>query len=92
MSFRLGLGHIALDFAATLGARATEPVERLPRTTELAAWLQASEAVPHLPAEMAMTDVQLHGARKLREAIHSLIVASLDSTPPSQPDITLVNA
>jgi predicted RNA-binding Zn ribbon-like protein len=92
MSFRLGLGHIALDFAATLGARAAAPVERLPRTTELAAWLQTSGAVPDLPAEMAVTEVQLREARKLREAIHSLIVASLDSTLPSPADIAFVNA
>ena len=91
MSFRLGLGHIALDFVATLGARAAEPVERLPRTTELAAWLQASGALRDLP-QVAVTEVELREAKNLREAIHSLIVAAIDSRPPSEQDIKLVNA
>ena len=37
--FRLGLGHVTLDFLATLGRRAGSPIERLAVPADLSRWI-----------------------------------------------------
>ena len=37
--FRLGLGHVTLDFLATLGGRAGSKIERLAAPADLSRWI-----------------------------------------------------
>jgi predicted RNA-binding Zn ribbon-like protein len=63
--FRLGLGHIALDFTATVGGRSSTAVERLASADDLSRWLRAAG----LADAPAVGDDELAKARELREAI-----------------------
>jgi predicted RNA-binding Zn ribbon-like protein len=89
MRFSFHRGSPALDFAGTVGSRASAtPEERLPDPAALAAWLRAAglaEAARPTPAE-------LREAWALREAIYRLGVARVDGRRPDRGDLATLNA
>jgi predicted RNA-binding Zn ribbon-like protein len=69
MTFSFHRGSLALDFAGTLGSRASEaPEERIPDVDALSAWLRDAGLVE----DAATTEAELAQGRRLREAIHQL--------------------
>jgi predicted RNA-binding Zn ribbon-like protein len=88
MTFSFHRGSLALDFAGTLGSRASETVEeRIPDTDSLAAWLREAGLVE----DAAPTESQLAEARKLREAIYQLGAAIVAGRPLSPRALAAVN-
>lgn len=74
--FRFRGGHVALDLAATLAARAkAQPRELLDQPASLLRWLESAG----LPAHGA-TEADLQAARELREAIYALALARIAGT------------
>ena len=85
--FRFGLGHVTLDFLATLGRRAGSPLERLAAPADLSRWLaDAGIAAASRPSREL-----LHDARELREAIYRVLDCARDGARPGAPDLRLVN-
>src|SRR5262245_23318137 len=89
MSFGFHRGSLALDFAGTVGSRASPaPEERLPDADALAAWLREAGLVDDAqpaPAELA-------AAHRLREAIYALGAARVVGRPADAKDVAVVNA
>lgn len=78
VSFSFHRGSLALDFAGTLGSRASDaPEERIPDVDSLSAWLREAGLVE----DAAATAEELAQARKLREAIHQLGDAIIAERP-----------
>lgn len=86
--FRLGNEVLAFRFTATLGERRGDPVERIPSTTRLGAWLRANGLVDD---ETPVTTTELHDAQQLREAIHRAGTAVASGQAPSPVDEKLLN-
>lgn len=86
-SFRLGLGHPALELVATLAGRHRQPTERLVDPTDLDRWLAATG----LAANAGCAPSQLTQARRLREAIYRLIEAARMDKRAKPHDVALVN-
>ena len=85
--FRFGLGHVTLDFLATLGRRAGSPLERLAAPADLSRWLaDAGIAAASRPSRELLDD-----ARELREAIRRVLDRARDGGRPGAPDLRLVN-
>jgi predicted RNA-binding Zn ribbon-like protein len=85
--FRLGLGHAALEFVATLGRRHAVPVEQLAGPADLNRWLEAAGI-----ASGAVCDrMLLMRARELREAIYRIVVVAREGRAPARADLELVN-
>ena len=79
-------GRPCLDLVATLGKRHdTEPVERIPDPAALGRWLAAAGILPAPPAIDAR---HLDRARRLREAINTLVRV----TPADPAAVATVNA
>ena len=75
--FRLGLGHVALDFVATLGRRAGQPVEKLTEPADLTRWLTEAGLLDADHAGTARpTARRLADALALREATYRILVAA----------------
>ncbi|MET7426755.1 ABATE domain-containing protein [Dactylosporangium sp. NPDC005555] len=75
MSFRQGSGRLCLDFVHTLRDRGTgSPAEDLPDGPALAAWVRQVGPVAPPPGSSVPAAI-LAGARRLREAVHALVVA-----------------
>ena len=89
--FRFVGGRVCLDFAATLGKRHTEPVERLTDPAALVRWL--GEAGLHSPGAAAprVGEVGLAQARTLREAVNRLVRAAMTGRPYDRADAAVVN-
>jgi len=86
--FRLGLGHPALEFVATLAGRQREPFERLAAPDDLSRWLELTGL-----AAGAQCDAELlRAARELREAIYRVVVAARERAAAEAVDVELVNA
>jgi predicted RNA-binding Zn ribbon-like protein len=85
--FRLGLGHIALELAATLGGRRRQPVERLVRPSDLERWFRASNVASDISAD----DTLLADTRELRDAIHRVLVAAREGEAATGSDVELIN-
>jgi predicted RNA-binding Zn ribbon-like protein len=85
--FRFGLGHVTLDFLATLGGRAGSRIERLAVPRDLSRWIAEAgiAAAPCASSEL------LDGARALREAIRRLLDCAREGGRPSASDLRLVN-
>ncbi|MFI5735012.1 CGNR zinc finger domain-containing protein [Kribbella sp. NPDC051587] len=81
----------ALDFVGTLiGRRDHAPVEMLPTSLHLAAWLRDSEIVDD---KVFCSDRDLANARAVREAIYLLVAEQLHGEPSHDTEATaLVNA
>jgi predicted RNA-binding Zn ribbon-like protein len=87
-NFRFGLGHPVLEFVATLAGRRREPIERLARPGDLAAWLRLAD-VPAAPR--GCTPSELAAAVELREAVFRLIDAARHGKRGARADRELVN-
>ena len=85
--FRFGLGHVTLDFLATLGRRAGSPLERLAVPADLSRWIAEAgiAAAPRASGEL------LDDARELREAIRRLLECAREGQRPAAADLRLVN-
>ena len=85
--FRLGLGHVTLDFLATLGRRAGSPIERLADPADLSRWIAEAgiAAAPRTNPEL------LNDARELREAIRRVLGGAREGRRPAASDLRLVN-
>jgi predicted RNA-binding Zn ribbon-like protein len=87
MSFRQGTGRLCLDFAHTLRDRGTgTPVEDLSDGAALAAWVRQFGPVAPPPAGSVPTAI-LAAARRLREAVHALVVAGAAAAPAAVRDV-----
>jgi predicted RNA-binding Zn ribbon-like protein len=78
-------GRPCLDLVATLGKRHADPVERLPDPETLGRWFVAAGLLSAAPPVHAR---DLHRARRLREAIHTLV----RSVPTDAGAVALLNA
>jgi predicted RNA-binding Zn ribbon-like protein len=85
--FRFGLGHVTLDFLATLGRRAGRQIERLAAPPDLSHWIAEAgiAAAPRASRQL------LDDARELREAIRRLLDCARGGGRPSASDLMLVN-
>ncbi len=85
--FRFGLGHVTLDFLATLGGRAGSQIERLAAPPDLSGWIAEAgiAAAPCASREL------LDGALELREAIRRVLECAREGRRPSGSDLRLVN-
>jgi predicted RNA-binding Zn ribbon-like protein len=99
--FVIAGGRPCLDLVATLGKRHdTEPIERIPDPAALGRWLAAAGLLPAPPA----VDIgHLDRARRLREAINTLVrvtpadpaavaTVNTEARRPDQPPQLTVNA
>lgn len=85
--FRFGLGHVTLDFLATLGGQPGSRIERLAAPGDLSRWIaEAGLAAAPDPSHQLLDD-----ARQLREAIRRVLDSARDGGRPSAPDLRLVN-
>ena len=85
--FRFGLGHVTLDFLATLGGRAGSRIERLAVPRDLSRWIAGAgmAAAPCASSEL------LDDARALREAIRRVLDCAREGGRPGASDLRLVN-
>jgi len=88
LSFRFRSGRPSLDFAATLGGRHREPVERLAEPEDLARWLRESGMID---ISRSPTKGELAAAKDLREVIYRIAVAVIAGTPLRWDDTDLLN-
>lgn len=89
MTFSFHRGSLALDFAGTVGSRASPaPEERLPDVAALALWL--SEA--GLGDDLRPTQADLEAARALRQSIFELGTALLAGRPLGRRALATLNA
>jgi predicted RNA-binding Zn ribbon-like protein len=86
-NFRFGLGHVTLDFLATLGGRAGSQIERLAAPSDLSRWLTEAgiAAAPRASREL------LDEARELRGAIRNVLDCAREGRRPGSSDLGLVN-
>lgn len=79
LAFRFDCGAVWLNLLATKGRSfSTEPVERLPTAARLADWLEHCELSPVRPPG----EDDLEQARRLRESLRFLALATVDEQPP----------
>ncbi|MCX4091697.1 CGNR zinc finger domain-containing protein [Nocardia sp. alder85J] len=82
--FRHGAGRLCLDFLRTLRHRgAPGETDELPDAAALAAWITRCGPCPALPDPAAVDT-----ARRLREAVHTLIACARATGPASGPPAT----
>jgi len=86
--FRFGLGHLALEFLATLANRFGDPLERLATPRDLERWLEQAEVASRARCD----DGLLADGRMLREAISRVLEAARGSRHPGRDDLELINA
>lgn len=86
--FRLGLGHLALEFAATLAGRFGTEDERLQRPGDLNRWLSLSGLADDAHCDREL----LEEAHELREAIYRLLTQRRAGERPAAPDRDILNA
>jgi predicted RNA-binding Zn ribbon-like protein len=87
MRFEFVSDHLALDFAATVAWRGTEPVDMLTTPADLAGWITQASLVDRLAAP---TRAQLDRARNLREAVYRAARAAVDGAPAAPDDLGLI--
>jgi predicted RNA-binding Zn ribbon-like protein len=85
--FRFDLGHMTLDFLATLGGRPGNRIERLVAPGDLSRWIGEAGIAAAPPASQEMLD----DARALREAIRRLLDCAREGSHPDAADLVLVN-
>jgi predicted RNA-binding Zn ribbon-like protein len=86
-TFRFDLGHIAVEFIATLGDRPGRRIERLAEPDDLAAWL--GEAKLAESARVTASDLDL--ALMLREAIYRVLTCARADRHPDLSDLEVLN-
>jgi predicted RNA-binding Zn ribbon-like protein len=85
--FRFGLGHVTLDFLATLGGRPGSQIERLAVPRDLTRWI----AEAGIAAAPGASQELLDDARELREAIRRVLECGREDQRPGESDLGLVN-
>jgi predicted RNA-binding Zn ribbon-like protein len=85
--FRFGLGHVTLDFLATLGGQPGSRIERLAAPGDLTRWIAEAGIAATPPASPELLD----DARELREAIRRILDCAREGSRPAAPDLRLVN-
>ena len=97
--FRFGLGHVTLDFLATLSGRPGNRIERLATPRDLTRWIAEAgmaagagmAAAPGMaPAPSASREL-LDDARELREAIRRVLDCARQGNRPEGSDLLLLN-
>ncbi|OLT42569.1 hypothetical protein BJF85_22315 [Saccharomonospora sp. CUA-673] len=88
MEFSFVSGDPALDLAATVGYRRTEPVDLLKGPADLERWVNACDG---LPAEVAADLASFDAAVTLREAVYRLALARTRGDPFDPADVEVVN-
>jgi predicted RNA-binding Zn ribbon-like protein len=85
--FRFGLGHVTLDFLATLGRPAGDRIERLTDPSDLDRWIAEAgiAAAPRASGQL------LDDARELREAIRRVLDCARSGGRPRAADLRFVN-
>lgn len=81
-------GDPALDLAATVGYRRTEPVDLLKGPADLERWVSACDG---LPAEVAADLASFDTAITLREAVYRLALARTRGDPFDPADVEVLN-
>ena len=81
-------GRPSLDFAATLGGRYRQPIERLAEPADLTGWLRESGVID---ISRDPTQAQLAAAKDIREVIYRVAVAVTRGTPLRRDDTDLLN-
>ncbi len=93
-------GHLALDFANTVGTRGGEPVEHLNTYGDLVAWGEARGVLSSGDAERVMRAASrdpiraaraLRRARDLRESIYGVFARRAAGKAPSAGDLSTLN-
>jgi predicted RNA-binding Zn ribbon-like protein len=85
--FRFGLGHVTLDYLATLRGRPESRVELLAVPGDLSDWIAQAGIAAAPPASRELLDQ----ARELREAIRRLFDCARQGGSPAVADLRLVN-
>jgi predicted RNA-binding Zn ribbon-like protein len=85
--FRFGLGHVTLDFLATLGGGAGSRIDRLAVPGDLSRWIAEAGIVAAPSASLELLD----DARELREAIRRVLECAREGRRPNASDLRLVN-
>lgn len=85
--FPFGLGHITLQFVATLGDRPGRRIERLAEAGDLTRWLEEAK----LAEAPRVTARGLDQARTLREVIYRVLEAARAGRRPAKPDLEVLN-
>jgi predicted RNA-binding Zn ribbon-like protein len=86
-NFRFDLGHVTLDFLATLGGRPGNRIERLAAPPDLSRWIAEAGIAGAARASRELLDE----ARELREAIRRVLDCAREGGRPSASDLMLVN-
>ncbi len=82
-------GRLCLDLTTTLQVRHRDrPIETLNVPDDVRGWIEQSG----LSGEVGVDEAGLDRIRELREAIHRLGRAALDSSTPDPADVALVNS
>ena len=81
--FRFGLGHLTLEFVATLADRPGRRIERLAQPDDLARWLGEAK----LAEGPRVTARDLDQARALREATYRILDGARAGKRQSKPDM-----
>ncbi len=87
-NFRFRSGRLCLDYLATVGDRDHLAFDRWRGTDDFGRWCVAAGLLPHPPG---ITEAELDGARRLREALYRLVLAGLAKEPSDPADLTLIN-
>jgi predicted RNA-binding Zn ribbon-like protein len=85
--FRFDLGHVTLNFLATLGGRPGSRIERLAAPGDLDRWI----AEAGMAGEPQASGRLLDDAHELREAIRRLLDCAREGGRPSAAGLRLVN-
>ena len=85
--FRFGLGHVTLDFLATIRGRPESRVELLAVPGDLSDWIAEAGIAAAPPGSSELLDQ----ARELREAIRRLFGCARQGGKPEESDLRLVN-
>src|SRR5690606_37724562 len=88
VEFSFVSGDPALDLAATVGYRRTEPVDLLKGPADLERWVSACDG---LPAEVAADLASFDTAITLREAVYRLALARTRGDPFDPADVEVLN-
>lgn len=85
--FRFGLGHITLEFIATLGDRPGRRIERLAEPEDLTRWLGEANLAEGTRVSARVLDQ----ARTLREATYRVLDCARAGRRPAKPDLEVLN-
>ncbi|WP_344216940.1 CGNR zinc finger domain-containing protein [Kribbella sancticallisti] len=86
LTFPFISGRHALDFVGTVGKRGSADIERLQTADDLARWSEEAGL-----GRSIADDADLEAARRLREALYSLVLSTLGDDPARPVDVAVVN-